>query len=130
MAKEFFAPVAGSLVRIKYCDSSNANGGEHFTKAAAYVANESFEKVRVTVMLSLKTFDFMTIMSEMVEIEMPAFTSMKAVEADFSKYVQRQPNIFVPPQQKRNGKLYDKKDVFVEAVFVYENGRVQKESTT
>ncbi len=130
MAKEFFAPVAGSLVRIKDCDSSNANGGEHFTKAAAYVANESFEKVRVTVVLSLKTFDFTTIMSEMVELEVPAFTSMKAVEADFSKYVQRQPKISLPPQQKRTGKLYDKKDVFVEAVFVYENGKIQKENTT
>ncbi|MDE6221008.1 MAG: glycoside hydrolase family 2 protein [Lachnospiraceae bacterium] len=128
MAQDFFRPVSGSLVCIPDNDSSTPNGGEHFTGAAAYVANESAQEEKVNVTVSLKTFDFATIVSQTTALEVPAFASRMALEMDFSQYVQRQPRILVSPEKKRAGELYDKKEVFVEAVFVYGDGRVQKES--
>ncbi len=139
-AKEFYASVTGSLVRIADNDSSVSNGGEHFSAAAAWVANETAQAVSVNVRLSLKTLDLQTIREASKEILVPAFTSVLAVEEDFSAWVQRQPRIMVSPSQKRversntntlqTKKLYAKKDVFVEAVFTYTDGRVQVESET
>lgn len=130
MAKNFFKPVAGSLVRIADEDTAFRNGGEHFSGAAAYVQNESFCPMKVDVTLNLKTFDFQVIDSVTESITVEPFSAKKAVEVDYSKRIKRQPRILTAPMEKRVGALYEKKDIFVEAVFVYEDGSVQIESDT
>lgn len=130
MAKNFYNPMAGSLVRIADEDTGFRNGGEHFSGAAAYVQNESFQPIKVQVTLNLKTFDFQVIDSVTEIIVVEPFAAKKAVEVDYSKFIKRQPRILTAPKEKRVQAIYDKKDIFVEAVFVYEDGRTQIESET
>lgn len=130
MAKNFYRPVTGSMVRIADEDSSSANGGEQFSAVAAFIANESFQMVKAKVTMSLKTMDFRVITSTTKEVEVPAFSSVKVMEEDYREFVQRQPRIHTSPEKKRLGKKYDKKDVFVETVFIYEDGYTQTESET
>lgn len=130
MAGNFFKPVAGSLVRIADKDSGVRNGGEHFSGAAAFVQNESFRQVKVQVTLNLKTFDFQVIDSVTENIAVEPFAARKAIEADYSNLIKRQPRVLAAPSQKRVSAQYDKKDIFVEAVFEYEDGRIQIESET
>ena len=130
MAKNFFMPVAGSLVRIADEDTGARNGGEHFSGVATYVQNETFEPVKVKVTLNLKTFDFQVLDSVTECIVIEPFSAKKAMEVDYSKFIKRQPRILTVPTEKRVQALYDKKDIFVEAIFAYEDGRVQIESET
>ena len=132
MACRFYEPIAGSIVRIPDADTAERNGGEHFSAVAAYVQNETAQPVGVSVTMSLKTFDFQIITSQTQHMEIPAFGVSRVLEADYSGYVQRQPRILTSPAFKRvndeTHHYYDKKSVFVEAVFTYEDGRVQTES--
>ncbi len=130
MAKNFFMPVAGSLVRIADKDTGARNGGEHFSGVSAYVQNESFQPVKVQVTLNMKTFDFQVIDSVTESIVVEPFSAKKAIEVDYAKLIKRQPRILTAPAEKRVGSLYDKKDIFVEAIFAYEDGRIQIESET
>ncbi len=134
MACRFYEPVAGSIVRIADTDTAERNGGEHFSAVAAHVQNETAQPVGVTVTMTLKTFDFKVITTATQHVVVPAFGVSKALEEDYSSYVQRQPRILITPSAKRveddTHHYYDKKDVFVEAVFTYEDGRVQIESDT
>lgn len=134
MACRFYEPVAGSIVRIADTDTAERNGGEHFSAVAAHVQNETALPVGVTVTMTLKTFDFKVITTATQHVVVPAFGVSKALEEDYSSYVQRQPRILITPSAKRveddTHHYYDKKDVFVEAVFTYEDGRVQIESDT
>lgn len=134
MACRFYEPVAGSIVRIADTDTAERNGGEHFSAVAAHVQNETALPVGVTVTMTLKTFDFKVITTATQHVVVPAFGVSKALEEDYSSYVQRQPQILITPSAKRveddTHHYYDKKDVFVEAVFTYEDGRVQIESDT
>ena len=134
MACRFYEPVAGSIVRIADTDTAERNGGEHFSAVAAHVQNETAQPVGVTVTMTLKTFDFKVITTATQHVVVPAFGVSKALEEDYSSYVQRQPRILTTPSAKRveddTHHYYDKKDVFVEAVFTYEDGRVQIESDT
>lgn len=134
MACRFYEPVAGSIVRIADTDTAERNGGEHFSAVAAHVQNETAQPVGVTVTMTLKTFDFKVITTATQHVVVPAFGVSKALEEDYSSYVQRQPRILTTPSAKRveddTHHYYDKKDVFVEVVFTYEDGRVQIESDT
>ena len=134
MACRFYEPVAGSIVRIADTDTAERNGGEHFSAVAAHVQNETALSVGVTVTMTLKTFDFKVITTATQHVVVPAFGVSKALEEDYSSYVQRQPRILTTPSAKRveddTHHYYDKKDVFVEVVFTYEDGRVQIESDT
>lgn len=134
MACRFYEPVAGSIVRIADTDTAERNGGEHFSAVAAHVQNETAQPVGVTVTMTLKTFDFKVITTATQHVVVPAFGVSKALEEDYSSYVQRQPRILITPSAKRveddTHHYYDKKDVFVEVVFTYEDGRVQIESDT
>lgn len=134
MACRFYEPVAGSIVRIADTDTAERNGGEHFSAVAAHVQNETAQPVGVTVTMTLKTFDFKVITTATQHVVVPAFGVSKALEEDYSSYVQRLPRILTTPSAKRvedhTHHYYDKKDVFVEAVFIYEDGRVQIESDT
>lgn len=134
MACRFYEPVAGSIVRIADTDTAERNGGEHFSAVAAHVQNETALPVGVTVTMTLKTFDFKVITTATQHVVVPAFGVSKALEEDYSSYVQRQPRILTTPSAKRveddTHHYYDKKDVFVEVVFTYEDGRVQIESDT
>ena len=134
MACRFYEPVAGSIVRIADTDTAERNGGEHFSAVAAHVQNETAQPVGVTVTMTLKTFDFKVITTATQHVVVPAFGVSKALEEDYSSYVQRQPRILITPSAKRveddTHHYYDKKDVFVEALFTYEDGRVQIESDT
>ena len=84
--------------------------------------------------MTLKTFDFKVITTATQHVVVPAFGVSKVLEEDYSSYVQRLPRILTTPSAKRvedhTHHYYDKKDVFVEAVFTYEDGRVQIESDT
>ena len=134
MACRFYEPVAGSIVRIADTDTAERNGGEHFSAVAAHVQNETALPVGVTVTMTLKTFDFKVITTATQHVVVPAFGVSKVLEEDYCSYVQRQPRILTTPSAKRmeddTHHYYDKKDVFVEAVFTYEDGRVQIESDT
>lgn len=134
MACRFYEPVAGSIVRIADTDTAERNGGEHFSAVAAHVQNETAQPVGVTVTMTLKNFDFKVITTATQHVVVPAFGVSKALEEDYSSYVQRQPRILITPSAKRveddTHHYYDKKDVFVEVVFTYEDGRVQIESDT
>ena len=134
MACRFYEPVAGSIVRIADTDTAERNGGEHFSAVAAHVQNETAQPVGVTVTMTLKTFDFKVITTATQHVVVPAFGVSKALEEDYSSYVQRQPRVLITPSAKRveddTHHYYDKKDVFVEVVFTYEDGRVQIESDT
>ena len=134
MACRFYEPVAGSIVRIADTDTAERNGGEHFSAVAAHVQNETALPVGVTVTMTLKTFAFQVIPTAPQHVVVPAFGVSKVLEEDYSSYVQRQPRILTTPSAKRveddTHHYYDKKDVFVEAVFTYEDGRVQIESDT
>ena len=134
MACRFYEPVAGSIVRIADTDTAERNGGEHFSAVAAHVQNETAQPVGVTVTMTLKTFDFKVITTATQHVVVPAFGVSKVLEEDYSSYVQRLPRILTTPSAKRveddTHHYYDKKDVFVEAVFTYEDGRVQIESDT
>lgn len=134
MACRFYEPVAGSIVRIADTDTAERNGGEHFSAVAAHVQNETALPAGVTVTMTLKTFDFKVITTATQHVVVPAFGVSKALEEDYSSYVQRQPRILTTPSAKRveddTHHYYDKKDVFVEVVFTYEDGRVQIESDT
>lgn len=134
MACRFYEPIAGSIVRIADTDTAERNGGEHFSAVAAHVQNETAQPVGVTVTMTLKTFDFKVITTATQHVVVPAFGVSKVLEEDYSSYVQRQPRILTTPSAKRveddTHHYYDKKDVFVEAVFTYEDGRVQIESDT
>ncbi len=134
MACRFYEPVAGSIVRIADTDTAERNGGEHFSAVAAHVQNETALPVGVTVTMTLKTFDFKVITTATQHVVVPAFGVSKVLEEDYSSYVQRLPRILTTPSAKRvedhTHHYYDKKDVFVEAVFTYEDGRVQIESDT
>lgn len=100
MAKKFYAPVAGSLVK-------RGNLVEF------HIQNESMEKTRAKVEISLKTMDFELISSQTMEGTIGALEAMKLGEIDFSQEI-----------------LGQEEKVYVEAVFYDDSGYLSTELTT
>lgn len=129
-ARNFFAPLAGSIVKLKDEDSFIRNGGDQFSSVAVYLQNETRKDSKVHVRVALKTMDFKELDVLEKEVEVEAFSALKVCERDYRDLVKRQPRVSVTPEQYRSETLTAKKDVFIEAVFTYPDGRQQIETET
>lgn len=92
MAKNFYAPVAGTLARTG-------------TRIEAHIQNEKLTDKQCKVEISLKTIDFRILHKDSYELTVPALTAVKVGERDYSAFVEGM-----------------KSNVFVEAVFTDEDG--------
>ncbi len=92
MAKNFFAPVAGTIARTG-------------NTIEAHIQNERMTDKRCKVIMSLKRMDFTVLKQNTFEATVPALTALKLGEIDYSELV---------------AGIEDK--VFVEAVFMDEDG--------
>lgn len=111
MAKNFYAPCAGSLVRV-----ADAEG--YFTKAAAHYQNETQETVKVKLTISLKTMTFACVKSVSVEAEVAPFTAVKLAEDDYAALLsQEQKTSRILAHKVSADGRYARDEVFVEAVF-------------
>lgn len=127
-ARNFFAPIAGSLVKQKDEDSYIRNGGDQFSSVAVHIQNETRHAERVHVRVALKKMDFTVLDVVEKDIEVAAFSAVKVLERDYAELVKRQPRVSVTPEQYRSDAAVSKSEVFVEAVFAYEDGRRQIET--
>jgi beta-mannosidase len=100
MAKNFFAPVAGTLSRTD-------------NTIEVHIQNERLTDRRCSVELSLKAMDFTVLHHVNYELTVPALSAIKVTEKDYS-------NLMVGIEDK----------VFVEAVFSDEDGNQSTEVET
>lgn len=110
MAKNFYEPIAGSLLKVENDDGVTIG-------AKAFVQNESLEPITVNVTLSLKKLDFSEIICTKQTVKLEPFAVVEACLIDFEHQLLKETGIC-------------KNDVFVEASFQYENGLIQYESET
>ena len=111
MAKNFFAPNAGSIVRV-----ADAEG--YFTKVAAHYQNETMESVKVKLTLSLKTMQFDKLKSVEVEAEIPAFSQSCLFVEDYADLlIQETKTSRIPQKQLGSDGRYQREAVFVEAIY-------------
>lgn len=96
-AKNFYAPVAGSLARTA-------------SVIEAHIQNETFSDRRCSVEISLKTLDFTVLDKVNFELTVPALSAVKVTEKDYKELI-----------EGREDK------VFVEALFSYELGEQSTE---
>jgi beta-mannosidase len=101
MAKNFYEPIAGSMVR-------------HGDEIEVHIQNESLEKVTGKVTLTLKTLNFDFVDQVEYETEVQALTALKIGQRDYSRILDG----------------YNRDFVFAELVIVYNNGRTQIETET
>lgn len=92
MAKNFYAPVAGSLTKTGKLTE-------------VHIQNEKLIDMHCKVELSLKTMDFKVLQNKHYELTVPALSAVKVAEEDFSKLIRG---------------MEDK--VFVEARFLDQDG--------
>jgi beta-mannosidase len=92
MAKNFYAPVAGNLVRTD-------------NRVEAYIQNEKMNDVKCFVQMTLKSMDFEVLHRAEYELIVSALSAAKAGEMDYSQLVK--------------GK---EEQVYIEAVFIEEGG--------
>lgn len=111
MAKNFFAPLAGSIVRTE-----DAEG--YFSGVEAHFQNESMGAAKVKLTLSLKTMDFTVISSVSEEREVLPFTAVKLAAADYTDLLtQEMKTSRIPAHKAGTEGRYARDEVFVEAVF-------------
>jgi beta-mannosidase len=83
MAKNFFAPVAGTLSRTDHT-------------IEVHIQNERMTERRCSVELSLKTMDFKILDHVNFELTVPAVTAVKVTEKDYSQLLEgREDKVFV-----------------------------------
>lgn len=99
MAKNFYAPVAGSIVR-------------HENVMEAYLQNESLKEVSATATLSLKTMDLKVLDRKEFKVTAGSLTSVKIGEQDYTLIL----------------KEARKDSVFAEIAITYEDGTTQIET--
>ncbi len=92
MAKNFFAPIAGSIPRTG-------------TTIEAHIQNERRENKKCEVVLTLRRMDFTVLRTDYFEMIVPALSSSKLGEIDYCEYVSGQED-----------------HVYVEAIFTDEDG--------
>lgn len=101
LAKRFYAPAAGSLVRDQ-------------NRIEAHFQNETLEKIKIKAVLSLKTMELQTLDSVSFEAEAAPLSVLKLGEQEYSEVLK---------QTGQDG-------VFVELVITYPDGSVQTETET
>lgn len=83
MAREFFAPVAGSIEKRE-------------TRMGFWICNETREPVKVQARIALKNLDFTVIEERSVEGEIPALTSLCLYEKDYAEAISgREDRVFL-----------------------------------
>ncbi|MDF2907885.1 MAG: glycoside hydrolase family 2 protein [Herbinix sp.] len=92
MAKNFFAPIAGTLVRTGQL-------------IEAHIQNERMQDKSCKVAITLRKMDFTVIRTDAFEVEIPALSNQKITEIDYSSLIRG---------------IEDQ--VFVEAIFTDEEG--------
>jgi beta-mannosidase len=97
MAKNFYAPIAGSLERTDRV-------------IEAHIQNETLKDTKCEVILTLKTMDFTILDKKTYSVTVPALSSLAVCKEDYEDLVKGQES-----------------KVFVEAVFIYENGEESTE---
>ncbi|HKM03368.1 MAG TPA: glycoside hydrolase family 2 protein [Lachnospiraceae bacterium] len=123
-AKNFYAPVSGSIVRI-------LDENKEFTLVDAYVQNESLEKSKVKVRMTLKTMDFQEITTLEETVIVGPLSSLRVCGSSFHDYLKVEEKISISPRERKmNQGVYHRADVFVETAFIYESGFIQWESET
>jgi len=111
MAKNFYAPGAGSIVRV-------ADEEGYFTKVAAHYQNETAQAMKVKLTLSLKTMDFKTIRTAEVETEVAPFSAQCLLTDDYADVLsQEMKTSRIPARKVDAAGRYARDEVFVEAVF-------------
>ncbi len=101
MARNFYAPVAGSILR-------------HGNRIEAFLQNESLNEVNITANLSLKTMDLKILDQKQFKVTVGSLKSVKIGERDYTQLLEK---------NKRDS-------VFVEIVITYEDGTTQVETET
>ncbi len=101
MAKNFYAPIAGSIVR-------------HENVMEAYLQNESLKEVSATAVLSLKTMDLKILDKKEFTVTAGALASVKIGEQDYTQLLEK----------------IKKDSVFAEIAITYEDGTTQIETET
>ncbi|HEX3020779.1 MAG TPA: glycoside hydrolase family 2 protein [Lachnospiraceae bacterium] len=101
MAKNFYAPVAGSLVR-------------HDSKMEVFLQNESLNGITAKATLSLKTMDLQVLDYEEFQVEVAPLTAVLVGGKDYSTILEK----------------IDQTTVFVELMITYADGTVQVETET
>lgn len=111
MAKQFYAPAAGSIVRT-------VDKEGYFDGVEAHYQNESREAVQVALTLSLKTMRFETLKTVAVTGTVQPFTACRLAKEDYSGLLCRDVRTSRPPERAGSPEgRYGREDVFVEAVF-------------
>jgi len=88
MAKEFFAPVTGSILK-----TNEDKAG--FAGIQAWAENESNEEIKVEVELTLKKLDFTVLRETQAEITVAPYSSALVAEQDYSEYKDIRRKVFV-----------------------------------
>lgn len=101
MARNFYAPIAGSIVR-------------HENVMEAYLQNETLEERTAAVTLFLKTMELKVLDKKEFNVTVEGLTSVKIGERDYTQML----------------KSVRKDSVFAELLIVYEDGTVQIETET
>ena len=124
MAARFYAPVAGSLVRVA------AKEGDA-CPVEAHCQNESPARVTVKASLSLKTMTFQVLRTVQAEAVLEPFTACCLLKEDYGELLQQEIRTSRPPEKcSAPTARHAREDVFVEAVFTItdEKGSVTKQT--
>ena len=124
MARNFYAPIAGSIVKThrkpedtkSVLEISDAYADD--TGIKAYVQNESRFEATVKLTLSLKTMDFEVLSSREVTQEVAPLSSALLLEEDYAKLLKAPVRAILKPEDRRaQQELKLPSEVFVEAVY-------------
>lgn len=111
MAKNFYAPTAGSIVRVP-----DAEG--YFTGIAAHYQNETGEPVSVKLTLSLKNMRLDSIRSVVTQAEVKPFSAACLIEENYADLLAQELGTSRKPEDKLEPMgRYPRDEVFVEAVY-------------
>ncbi len=112
MAKQFYAPVSGSIVR-----TVDAEG--YFSGVEAHYQNETRDTVHVTLTLSLRTMSFEVLRMVTVRADVAPFTAQCLAKEDYSDLLMQDERTSRPPECRAGGDgRHMRGDVFIEAVFL------------
>ena len=107
MSKRFFNPVAASILKT-------GGENEHFSGAQLFIANESKDKLKVSVKMYLKKINFEVVCEKSAQVTVLPFSSQMVLDCDYS-------NVLIPEIKKCQDKkiiaevpnAVSRRDVFV-----------------
>ena len=88
MAKDFFAPVTGSLLK-----TGEAN--KEFSGIQAWAENESADEIKVAVTMQVKKTDFTVLRKTEAEAVMAPYSSVMVLDEDYSEFADMRREVFV-----------------------------------